>query len=596
MSAPVATTESAHSQPAAFPTPSPWLYGPGRDVFFGYGLACLLSVPLYAWYFLVEGHSDAPIWLGLLMAILIIKPHFGATILRAYERREDRRRYAIFTVWVTLAFFPLFIGSLHSAWLGSILVTLYVSWTPWHFSGQNYGVGVMYLRRRGIPIDGSVKRAFYATFVLSAILAVLSIHMVTSSLVYSGGVTNASSIGVIQLGVPLESGAVLGGLLGIGWLGCLGFVARHLLGRAPAAALLPIGLLVLLQSLWFVVPALALTTRIFSLPPEYSLPFFAVWTSAFHSTQYLWITSYYARRSNPDRGGAVYLGRAVLVGAALVSPAVLFAPGLLGEFVPNGAHVPLLVLALMNLHHFVLDGAIWKLRDGRVARVLLRSEGSASAQGSRGLAWAGGLALGLAGSVALLVQLYSLLLTTVVSRPGVEVAALHDATVQLAWLGKASPSHWARLARRWEVAGEPNRAVAAYARYFEKNREPDPGHAERALRLILAEKNGQPAMLRRAEGLARYLASRQAGRSSDGEELVAAVAAARGHGSAAVDAAERALEIARSRDDATAVARIQRKLSSYRRAAGTPAVGAGPRASSALTAAGTAVRSGRPRP
>ena len=55
--------------------------------------------------------------------------------------------------------------------------------------------------------------------------------------------------------------------------------------------------------------------------------------------------------------------------------------------------VVLLVASVVNLHHFVLDGAIWKLRDGRVARVLLRTAegpgetgvGAATTQGSPAL-------------------------------------------------------------------------------------------------------------------------------------------------------------------------------------------------------------------
>jgi hypothetical protein len=35
----------------------------------------------------------------------------------------------------------------------------------------------------------------------------------------------------------------------------------------------------------------------------------------------------------------------------------------------------LLTASIVNLHHFVLDGAIWTLRDGRVARMLLRPAG-----------------------------------------------------------------------------------------------------------------------------------------------------------------------------------------------------------------------------
>src|SRR6202034_4761608 len=33
----------------------------------------------------------------------------------------------------------------------------------------------------------------------------------------------------------------------------------------------------------------------------------------------------------------------------------------------------LIFTALINIHHFILDGAIWKLRDGRIAAVLLNT-------------------------------------------------------------------------------------------------------------------------------------------------------------------------------------------------------------------------------
>jgi len=52
---------------------------------------------------------------------------------------------------------------------------------------------------------------------------------------------------------------------------------------------------------------------------------------------------------------------------------VLFAPYALGTL-PYAGGLILLVAAVVNIHHFVLDGAIWKLRDGRIARILLRSE------------------------------------------------------------------------------------------------------------------------------------------------------------------------------------------------------------------------------
>ncbi len=60
--------------------------------------------------------------------------------------------------------------------------------------------------------------------------------------------------------------------------------------------------------------------------------------------------------------------------AGLSMPADLLAgPGLLGT-VPFDAGLGRLLFATINIHHFMLDGAIWKLCDGPVARAVLRAE------------------------------------------------------------------------------------------------------------------------------------------------------------------------------------------------------------------------------
>jgi hypothetical protein len=52
--------------------------------------------------------------------------------------------------------------------------------------------------------------------------------------------------------------------------------------------------------------------------------------------------------------------------------------------VPFDTGLLLLVNAAVNLHHFVLDGAIWKLRDGTVARILEGAFVIAAQAGARG--------------------------------------------------------------------------------------------------------------------------------------------------------------------------------------------------------------------
>ena len=46
----------------------------------------------------------------------------------------------------------------HLPALGTFLVTLYLTWSPWHYTGQNYGLAVMFLRRSGVEVDARTKR------------------------------------------------------------------------------------------------------------------------------------------------------------------------------------------------------------------------------------------------------------------------------------------------------------------------------------------------------------------------------------------------------------------------------------------------------
>jgi hypothetical protein len=165
--------------------------------------------------------------------------------------------------------------------------------------------------------------------------------------------------------------------------------AGLLLRRAPARDLVPTAVLVLVQALWFTIPFAVHHWRLHPgiEPVEWDLrSLYLPWIVAGHAIQYLWVTTYYARASEGWRGVLPYLTKTLVAGVAIWTlPAVLFAPRLLGS---HGFHagLALLVAAAVNIHHFVLDGAIWKLRQHRVARVLIRSERDAPSPGPTELA------------------------------------------------------------------------------------------------------------------------------------------------------------------------------------------------------------------
>lgn len=422
-----------------------WLWGPATDLLLGCGLA-------YAAVFLAMLFvgREMQVWipLGLLPlgSLLIATPHYGATILRAYERREDRQRYWVFTVYASAFIFAVFLGGLWVPLIGSITYTLYLTWSPWHYAGQNFGLAAMFLRRRGIEVTPSARRALYGSFALSFALAFLVIHdAVETGNTYSPQATAAHGYEFIPLGLPANVSAVLTVVVLLGYIVCVVSAAVQLKRRASWADLAPAGALVGSQALWFLVPAIVRGTGVGQglVPLAQSDAEYSAWWIVFaHSVQYLWVTSYYATHENESRPGG-FLVRSLLAGSALWGvPALVFATAHLGPLAYDQG-LFLLIASCVNLHHFVLDGAIWKLRDGPVARILLRGEVVEAKASSRPpeFGWPRALVLAVGAICAIQFTAYTLELEFGVSRATAsgDTARLEQATQRLAWIGLETP-------------------------------------------------------------------------------------------------------------------------------------------------------------
>jgi tetratricopeptide (TPR) repeat protein len=165
-------------------------------------------------------------------------------------------------------------------------------------------------------------------------------------------------------------------VLGVAYVYCASEALSRLRRVASWRQIAPASALMLTQALWYAVPILIYflldPTGIFPFDPaHYAYTF--VWITQVHAVQYLWITSYYAQKRDASLGTPRFLGKALLAGTALYGiPALLLAPSALGA-VPFDAGLFLMLAGALNLHHVVLDSAIWKLRSGPVARILLRS-------------------------------------------------------------------------------------------------------------------------------------------------------------------------------------------------------------------------------
>ena len=88
-----------------------WLFGPVPDLLFGCGLAYMI-----VFVGLAVAGPGVTLWLPAtllpLLAVIAGGPHYGATLLRAYERKEDRAKYRSVTVVATLALAVAFLVSL----------------------------------------------------------------------------------------------------------------------------------------------------------------------------------------------------------------------------------------------------------------------------------------------------------------------------------------------------------------------------------------------------------------------------------------------------------------------------------------------------
>jgi hypothetical protein len=440
---------------------SPWLFGAVPDLLFGCGGLYAGIALLFA----IDGgvllRAVPPLVPGLLIAFLSA-PHYGATLLRVYERRADRRAYFLFSVVVTCGLIALFGLALFDAFVGSILVTVYLTWSGWHYSGQNYGIASMFLRRRGLAPSAGVRRLLYASFGFSFLVVFLVLHEAVS-------VGGGASEGFVALGIPASWNAwLVPGSLALYALttgASLGLLAR---AAGGVATLGPTAALMGTQALWLMLPYAAYHfgwfQRVAPLGFDTRAAVFT-WIAAAHAVQYLWITSFYERASGRWRGQGAYYARALGAGTALwVLPAVVFAPGIASY----DLGFTLLLSSTINLHHFVLDGAIWKLRHLKIARVLIADGG-----GEEGTSWVprrfARVFWAFAG-LALVLKLHNLSERYVVFPQALRARDLPAAAASLdrqGWLGKATAFQHQVVAERMDDAGQLEGAIGQYERSAE---------------------------------------------------------------------------------------------------------------------------------
>jgi hypothetical protein len=326
-------------------------------VFFGPGATIAVAGLLLTLPRLGAAGSAAAGTLTVVLSLLLVGPHYAATYRRSYTSRAVVAAHP----FVTLAAPPILLAAALLAFrypttVGLAYFGLYVGWSGFHYSGQSLGLAMLYPLRQGARLEPREKRLISLPLYVSWILSVLGLFRLSST------ARNPAYEAVRRayLGPPLP-----------GWAVALGFavLAASLSGvvivaRARRARGMPLPwptyAVLSAQIAWFTIGLYQPLFNITLVP-------------MFHGLQYLALTSWHASREpRAGAGGLGHFARYVLVVMLL---GLVVTPGLFlifrGADAARGFVAAAAVTSFVNLHHFLLDGRIWRLRERRVVQSMI---------------------------------------------------------------------------------------------------------------------------------------------------------------------------------------------------------------------------------
>ena len=319
------------------------------------GLSIITWLGLGAFY---TGADTKPlVTTALVLSLFVNFPHFSATVYRLYQSPEHTRQFPV-TAWGLpfIIFGAVFACFWQPEAVAPYFLLLFFFWSPYHYSGQTVGITMVYARRCGFPI-GRRERLALSAFVFAAFVSGAT-HM------QENGLTDFYGMSIPILALPAWMGPAAEAVMGAGALAFAGFAVAWC--RAQRRLLPPVVLLpAVAHFIWFV--------------PGASLKSFLIVIPFFHSLQYLLIALVVQLKRRVDADGAERSWRRVRAealrwGARNITGGVLLFIGLPLCF----AWLPLpfltiagIIAAAVNVHHFFVDGVIWKLRDSSNSSALM---------------------------------------------------------------------------------------------------------------------------------------------------------------------------------------------------------------------------------
>jgi len=276
---------------------------------------------------------------GVAIAILVNYAHFAASTVRLYTRPGLARSLPLLSwgfplLWVGLTVLCLVFAD----FLADHFWTLYQTWSPYHYAAQTFGLCMMYTGRSGVKLQSPARRWLWWTCMLPFAWAF---------------VTGANDSGLAWF-VDLSALSSVPGLglayTALGWgLGIATF-AVPLVFFFTAGRRLPL-----------IAIALVATNGLWWTTLSYDDAW--AWAAIAHGIQYLLIVGVFDARDHVPEGKS-RLRRGLVFYALCVLLGILLFIGLpVGVSLSSGMEMTVAVQVLAAsaiLHHFIVDGFIWR--------------------------------------------------------------------------------------------------------------------------------------------------------------------------------------------------------------------------------------------
>lgn len=145
---------------------NPWV-----DFTFIGGLSILVFFALLP--FTSEGSMIKIAALAGILTWVCNNPHFAATTYKLYKSKENRQQFPFTTYVIPFIVIAGIMASIaYPKTIAPFFVKFFFIWSPFHFCGQSFGISMLYARRAGFKI-GNFERQALKIFIYSSFIGVL---------------------------------------------------------------------------------------------------------------------------------------------------------------------------------------------------------------------------------------------------------------------------------------------------------------------------------------------------------------------------------------------------------------------------------------